>query len=136
MTGTAGFLAGWRAWRAAQAAQLVPGVPGTAQPLGTPPNPKKTANVPGVPIVSGKTEDGVTQAADDAVAIRAAGYARFQAEAAAAIAAPDPDLAADRAVMALHYAAPTAPHLYQPGDPDPLRDGLLLGWRNHRPATP
>jgi hypothetical protein len=25
---------------------------------------------------------------------------------------------------------------YQPGDPNPLRDGLLLGWRNHRLATP
>lgn len=69
-------------------------------------------------------------------AARVAFYARFQAEAAAALAAPDPDLAADRAVMAQHYAAPAAPHLYQLGDPDPLRDGLLLGWRNHRPATP
>lgn len=67
---------------------------------------------------------------------RVAFYARFQAEAAAALAAPDPDLGADRALMAQHYAAPAAPHLYQPGDPDPLRDGLLLGWRNHRPATP
>ena len=41
----------------------------------------------------------------------------------------NPDDAAERAAMAEHYAAPPAPSPWCPGDPDPLRDGLLAGWR-------
>lgn len=66
---------------------------------------------------------------DCPIEARAAFYARFAAEAAAALAAPDPELAAERALMAQHYAAPTEP----PGGPDPLRDGLLRGARDQRP---
>jgi len=36
------------------------------------------------------------------------------------------------AAMAEHYAAPSGPDPWQPGDPDPLRDGLLAGWRASR----
>lgn len=39
---------------------------------------------------------------------------------------------AERAAMAKHYAAPPAPCPWRPGDPDPLRDGLLAGWRVSR----
>ena len=43
-----------------------------------------------------------------AVRARAAFYMRAQAEALTALAEPDPDLTAERAVMALHYAAEPA----------------------------
>jgi hypothetical protein len=42
---------------------------------------------------------------------------------------------AEAEAMAAHYAAPAAPAPYRPGDPDPLRDGLLRGWRRHRPRS-
>jgi hypothetical protein len=48
---------------------------------------------------------------------------------AAALAADDPDLDAERAVMAEYYAAEPSDRPYVPGDPDPLRDGLLAGAR-------
>jgi hypothetical protein len=48
---------------------------------------------------------------------------------AAALAEPDPALDEERAVMAAHYAAEPTADPYQPGDPDPLRDGLLAGAR-------
>jgi hypothetical protein len=57
----------------------------------------------------------------------AAAAARIQAEVLAVLAAPDPELEAERALMAQHYAAPADAAPYQPGDPDPLRDGLLAG---------
>ena len=38
--------------------------------------------------------------------------------------------AAERAAMAEQYAAPPDPRVWQPGDPDPLRDGLVAGWRS------
>ncbi len=41
----------------------------------------------------------------------------------------DPIEAAERAAMAEHYAAPPDARPWRPGDPDPLRDGLLAGWR-------
>ncbi len=37
--------------------------------------------------------------------------------------------AAGRAAMPEHQAAPPDPCPWRPGDPDPLRDGLLAGWR-------
>ena len=46
--------------------------------------------------------------------------------------APDFDDAAERAAMADHHAAPPDPNPWRPGDPDPLRDGLLAGWRASR----
>jgi hypothetical protein len=39
---------------------------------------------------------------------------------------------AERAAMAEHYAAPPDPYPWRPGDPDPLRDGLLAGWHASR----
>jgi hypothetical protein len=50
------------------------------------------------------------------------------------LAAPDPDLAAELAVMREHYAEPSA-EPYRPDHPDPLRDGLLAGFRL-RPPPP
>jgi hypothetical protein len=44
----------------------------------------------------------------------------------------EPDGATERAAMAEHYAAPPEPDPYRPSDPDPLRDGLLAGWRESR----
>jgi hypothetical protein len=52
-----------------------------------------------------------------------------------ALAAPDPDLAEELAVMAEYYAAEPSPRPYRPSDPDPLRDGLLLGF-HLRPLPP
>lgn len=80
MTGAAGFLAGWRAWRAAQAAEPVPGVPGAAKPPGTPPNPQKTAIVPGVPVVPGGNDKGCERSgAAPASAPEAAPWDRWRA---------------------------------------------------------
>ena len=130
MTAAADLLAGWRAWRATQA-EPVPGVPGASQAPGTAGEAQKSAIVPGVPAVPGDNEEGCTHRAPaDPAEARVAFYARFQA--AAALAAPDEDLAAERAVMALHYAAPAEAQPCQPGAPDPLHDGLLAGWRSHR----
>jgi hypothetical protein len=42
-----------------------------------------------------------------------------------ALAADDPDLNAERSLLAAHYAAEPSDRPYVPGDPDPLRDGLL-----------
>jgi hypothetical protein len=53
----------------------------------------------------------------------------------AAAAAMDHD-AGEAAALAEHYAAPAAPDPYDPADPDPLRDGLLLGARMRPPAWP
>jgi hypothetical protein len=50
---------------------------------------------------------------------------------AAELAAPDPDIDAELAVMAEYYAAPPSDRPYLPSDPDPLRDGLLAGFRRH-----
>jgi hypothetical protein len=53
-----------------------------------------------------------------------------------ALAADDPDLNAERSLLAAHYVAPPSDRPYVPGDPDPLRDGLLagaLGARSHVP---
>jgi hypothetical protein len=55
--------------------------------------------------------------------------ARLAISGAEALAADDPDLDAERAVMAEYYAAEPSADPYQPGDPDPLRDGLLAGAR-------
>jgi hypothetical protein len=60
--------------------------------------------------------------------------ARIQAEVPAVLAAPDPELEAERALLAAHYAAPADAAPYLPGDPDPLRDGLLLASRMRLPA--
>jgi hypothetical protein len=57
------------------------------------------------------------------------------ADATEALAAPDPDLAAELAVMAQHYAEPLSAEPYRPDHPDPLRDGLLAGFRL-RPPPP
>ncbi len=43
-----------------------------------------------------------------------------------------PDDEAERAAMVEHHAAPPDPCPWRPGDPDPLRDGLLAGWRASR----
>ena len=60
-----------------------------------------------------------------------------QAEAAAAaLAAPDPDREAERAVMVQHYAAPPSARPYLPSDPDPLRDGLLAAARQAEAQAP
>lgn len=83
--------------------------------------------------MGGQPSDHALDAATDPAALLAASYLRFMEEAAAALAAPDPDLDEERAVMAQHYAAPAEAHPYQPGDPDDLRDGLLAGFRPHRP---
>jgi hypothetical protein len=48
---------------------------------------------------------------------------------AAALAEPDPDLDAERIVMAEYYVAEPSDRPYVPGDPDRLRDGLLAGAR-------
>lgn len=70
--------------------------------------------------------------AKEAMAARIAHHARWQAEAEAALAAHDDDLATERAVMAGHYAAPAVAHPYQTDDPDALRDGLLAGYAHRR----
>jgi hypothetical protein len=47
--------------------------------------------------------------------------------------------AEDAEAMAEYYAAPPSDQPYVPGDPDPLRDGLLagaLGARSHVPPLP
>ncbi len=44
----------------------------------------------------------------------------------------DPIEAAERAALA---GGGGVGRTYQPGDPDPLRDGLLRGWRDHRRDT-
>ena len=66
-----------------------------------------------------------------ALAERAAFYARFHTEAAAALVErePDPIEAAERAAL---FGPEAAPNPYWPGDPDPLRDGLLAGFFAHR----
>ncbi len=61
---------------------------------------------------------GMETANAAAVAACAAFYARFQAE------------AAERAAV---FGSEGEARPYQPGEPDPLRDGLLQGWRAHRP---
>jgi hypothetical protein len=47
---------------------------------------------------------------------------------------------AERAALAEHYAEAPAPAPYRPGDPDPLRDGLLrmarIGRKYSREAAP
>lgn len=161
MTGPAGFLAGWRAWRAAQAAEPVPSVPGAAQPPGTEAIPQESNIVPGVPAVPDENEKDCTERRMEPrstpaptgsawrlsepkraaalarpsfgaeVEARAAFYARFQAEAAAALAQrePDPIEAAERAAV---FDGGGEARAYQRGEPDPLRDGLLRGWRDHR----
>ena len=76
----------------------------------------------------GTNDMGMESADTGALADRLAFYTRFQAEAAAALADRDPDPieAAERAAV---FGAEAEPHPYQPGDPDPLRGGLLRGWR-------
>lgn len=61
-------------------------------------------------------------------------HARIVREVAEALAAPDDDLAEEHAAMTAFYAAPASPDPYQPGDPDPLRDGLHRGFHAHRAA--
>jgi hypothetical protein len=46
---------------------------------------------------------------------------------------PDHDAAEREALAAFHAADPDT-HAHQPGDPDPLQDGLLAGWRRHGPV--
>jgi hypothetical protein len=70
------------------------------------------------------------EAASDPAAAGVAVHEPLQAEAAPS--APDDDLVVERAVMALHYAAPASARPYQPGEPDALRDGLLASYRSHR----
>jgi hypothetical protein len=41
----------------------------------------------------------------------------------------------ERQAMTEHYSAPPSPRPYRPSDPDPLRDGLLAGFRL-RPPPP
>lgn len=65
------------------------------------------------------------------VALRSAVLADVAADALAALSAPDPDLDAERAVMAAHYATEGEADPYTPVKPDPLRDGLLAGHRIH-----
>ncbi len=76
------------------------------------------------------------------VAERAAFYALRQAEAAGVLAQrePDPIEAAERAMV---FGAEAAPQPWQPGDPDPMRDGLLLSalmrppaWASETPPPP
>ena len=42
--------------------------------------------------------------------------------------------AAETAALAAHYAAPADPHAYQPTEPDPLQDGLLIAAMRRPPA--
>lgn len=57
------------------------------------------------------------------LARRVAFYLRAVAEAAAALAEPDPDLTAERIVMGAHYAAPPTSHA-----PPPAGQGAADGW--------
>ncbi len=56
----------------------------------------------------GKGMEGVEKLSADPIAARVAFYLTAMAEAAEALATPDPDLDAERAVMAEHYAAPAS----------------------------
>jgi hypothetical protein len=62
----------------------------------------------------------------EAVAELARELLRLADAGAAALAEPDPALDEERTVMAGHYAAEPSDRPYLPGDPDPLRDGLLI----------
>jgi hypothetical protein len=97
------LLAGWRAWRARSEAPA----PGTAHAEATP-----TAALAPDPT--------------EAEALARA-LAAFAEEAFAALTAPDPERDAERIVMAEHYAGEPTADPYQPGDRDPLRDGLWAG---------
>jgi hypothetical protein len=59
---------------------------------------------------------------------------RIQAEVLAVLAAPDPELEAERALLARHYVAPPSARPYLPSDPDVVRDGLLAGALMRPPA--
>jgi hypothetical protein len=63
----------------------------------------------------------------EAVAELARELLRLADAGAAALAEPDPALDEERTVMAGHYAAEPIARPYRPSDPDPLRDGLLVG---------
>ena len=123
-------LAHVRAVRAARAARAA-GVAGTVATVSTafpmvatPGNPQETAIVATVSSVSsemgeraaGNTVRGACVCVPDAGGDAGAGM--------------DHD-AAERAVMAAHYADEGAARPYLPSDPDPLRDGLLEGFRRH-----
>jgi hypothetical protein len=58
------------------------------------------------------------------------------ADATEALAALDPDLAEELAAMREHYSAEPSAEPYRPDHPDPLRDGLLAGFRLRPPPPP
>jgi hypothetical protein len=84
-----------------------------------------------------RDSEGAKNAVAPEVERRAALLVRAAAEAAAALAdgpgAGELD-AAERAALAAHYAEPPRERPYMPGDPDPLRDGLMAGELMRPPA--
>lgn len=62
---------------------------------------------------------------------RAALYIRAQAEALAALALHDPELEAERAMLALPFVETAEPNASAPGQTDTLRDGLLASSKSH-----
>ena len=85
------------AWRVARARGPVPGVPCHDGPPGTSRNGRVAAVVPAVP---GVPADGHQQQAQAEVNNRVAFYLASVAKAVEALAEPDPDLDAERAVIA------------------------------------
>jgi hypothetical protein len=74
----------------------------------------------------GPNGTGAESAGEAGAADRAAFYRQAAEDAAVALAAYDPDLAHERSEMAAAMAAPAAADPWHPGEPDPLRDGLLI----------
>ena len=74
----------------------------------------------------GPNGTGAESAGEAGAADRAAFYRQAAEDAAVALAAYDPDLAHERSEMAAAMAAPAAADPWHPGEPDPLRDGLLV----------
>jgi hypothetical protein len=58
----------------------------------------------------------------------------FVEDAARALAVPDAEREQERAVLAEHYGAEPSADPYRPSDPDPLRDGLVVGAVMRLPA--
>ncbi len=101
----------------------------------------QAASPAGATGASGANGTGVEGAGEEGGADTAAFYRRAAEEAAAALAAEDPDLAHERSEIAAALAGSAAADPWRPSTPDPLGDGLLLGalarppsWS--RPAFP
>lgn len=130
------LLAGLLAWCARQdaAARAVASVAADKLRMATPAKAGKTSAWPVVASVATKKNDLGEREADAwglTPADRAASLARLAAASGGAMEHDAPE----REAMAAHYAAPEAPKPYQPGDADPLRDGLLEGFRRHHRAA-